>query len=407
MKGLTPTSTIVFVMVLAVIFMIAQFLVSYSIFKIKQDVFTDISRVEQFTFVGSEIKSFANLAAKYSFDQSVYEILKLGGAAKEKNAEYLVNPADGIMFWRKYSQNLAPSQKQLEDSILFKYKEFLGKYLVELKNKQTFIKTMPPLEDSGLLLKLETDSTELATSMKPIELSVSPDLSILVNPSLEKTFNYAIKNIYDFAYANFVAKDSVLEKISSGIDKLGSDNPRCKTVAVGDSCSLPDATPIQNSNCPDWSNKLRKNIEEKISGKESSGYIETKIAANNIRVDTSGACNPSRSATDCDDCCISWSCNGAPERNNPPNECLKCKEKDTKTGECTKWEDVGKYCDQCGTKLIGINCNYDYFGAVKALVNVVDTKDEYFVYSGQSNEWKNPQLNFYVCSGNKGFADLC
>lgn len=195
-KGILPISGAIFTVVIGILAMIFAYLVFYYYLGVKTQTFVDVSRFYQLSMVSSEIKNFLRLSSLYSFDQSVYEIFGRGiqvSKPPEKNLEFL----DDIQIWMEEGKDNSPTSEELKGNIYVRYESIISEYLAQLKSKQYFIMENPVIENVNLELKSSEPLVSLTTMIIPMKIGTSPYSYVLVDSTVNRQFNYLIKDVYN------------------------------------------------------------------------------------------------------------------------------------------------------------------------------------------------------------------
>jgi len=351
MKGITG---LLFVVIVSILTVIGLFIL-YTHFNIEgvrrsiveRGIIAEINKMEF-------LKTNLHQALDYSFYQAKYEVAALGGYVK------LAQPAyNNLPYWRVYTATYDPPYlKNLEDRTLALYNIYNKAIKTEISKPEATKVTIEKISNTDYALVI-------ALTTEPMRLE-KPNLVIEENGTVNETIRTKILEMFDIGKNNFVATDKIKESIVNAINSLNLPSTGEKTgcgycpsaeevfIHVSGS-SFSQAEKLMKEAIDDYLNKL----EEKLS----TDGIQVSFLNREIKTKVDYSCQSSWGGCcemECDDYGNCW---------------------------CVEWS--------CTT-----TCDFDFYGAARALVNITDKTSLYAVYD-KTTDLRNIMLKFYVVAGNK------
>jgi hypothetical protein len=377
-------------------------------------------------------------ALDYSFYQAVYSSARKGGYVSLKEKTF-----NCIPYWREYEKTNYPRFKKNVQKLLLRIFNLYASRLadeinvptfenIEIKEKTFEIKKcegtpvacedfyiknecenqkgcewavspigMPPLckgepwpcevfsydecsEQKGCYpIEKHKEGIEIKVSAKGKISFITSFFKILEKAEIVIKFFGDFFQVYEVGKNNFIDYDKIKDAIISAINNLPE---RCKKIEINESCELPDARQIHSENCEDWKNILENNIRNNIFEIERTDEISVKIDIEDIKTSYSGNCDYSSepSLTCGIKFCINetdtYDCECSPE---------PCCENFTNITYCLAYQNI--------------TCRYNYFGASKVLIKIIDNSKKYPVWDPEekTTNYRNISLRFRVVSGNR------
>jgi len=313
------------------------------------------------------VKRGLDVAYNYSFFQAAYEIGKMGGyEGEESRKEWRVYEATYFPFF--YIENI----RKKTENYIHEYLKSLEETASEFKFSQPSVRLFYPDEEGKA--KMIVSFSDLFTYFKDFFTIYENSTRVIYLP-------VEYFKLYDTGYRLYIEEDGIRKVIEEAEEKMDLD---CRIIRFDEICEQEkrDREEVLNERCPNANEKFKEMILLEVETPKSN---EVNIYISLEEIKTKHKSSESYEG-------LSESPDCGCKRSIPV-----CEEEDEE-GNCTRWTTV---CVEHYKKYYNLVYTYEYFGAVKARVNIA-TKSYYPVYDPEEGDTRlrNLTLKFDVISSN-------